>query len=116
VQRLESCEEISVEERYRLRADYLRGNASRRRLIEANLRLVVSVARKYAGRGISLLDLIQEGNIGFLRAVDRFDYRTGHRRPEPHDPAAGPHGRSCGAADAGVAPAPARVGARADRR
>jgi RNA polymerase primary sigma factor len=79
VQRLESCEEISVEERYRLRADYLRGNASRRRLIEANLRLVVSVARKYAGRGISLLDLIQEGNFGLLRAVDRFDYRKGHR-------------------------------------
>ena len=79
MQRLESCEEISVEERHRLRMEYARGNASRRRLIEANLRLVVSVARKYAGRGISLLDLIQEGNFGLLRAVDRFDYRKGHR-------------------------------------
>ena len=63
----------------KLRAEDARGRASRRRLIEANLRLVVSVARKYAGRGISLLDLIQEGNFGLLRAVDRFDYRKGHR-------------------------------------
>ena len=67
------------EEISKLRADEARGRASRRRLIEANLRLVVSVARKYAGRGISLLDLIQEGNFGLLRAVDRFDYRKGHR-------------------------------------
>jgi RNA polymerase primary sigma factor len=67
------------EEAARLRAEEARGRASRRRLIEANLRLVVSVARKYAGRGISLLDLIQEGNFGLLRAVDRFDYRKGHR-------------------------------------
>src|SRR5207248_305689 len=79
MQRLESFEEITAEERYRLRLDYTRGNQARRRLIEANLRLVVSVARKYAGRGISLLDLIQEGNFGLLRAVDRFDYRKGHR-------------------------------------
>ena len=67
------------EEAAKLRAEEARGRASRRRLIEANLRLVVSVARKYAGRGISLLDLIQEGNFGLLRAVDRFDYRKGHR-------------------------------------
>jgi RNA polymerase primary sigma factor len=70
---------LSPEEMARLRAEEARGRASRRRLIEANLRLVVSVARKYAGRGISLLDLIQEGNFGLLRAVDRFDYRKGHR-------------------------------------
>jgi RNA polymerase primary sigma factor len=68
-----------MEEMSKLRAEDARGRASRRRLIEANLRLVVSVARKYAGRGISLLDLIQEGNFGLLRAVDRFDYRKGHR-------------------------------------
>ena len=68
-----------MEEISKLRAEDARGRASRRRLIEANLRLVVSVARKYAGRGISLLDLIQEGNFGLLRAVDRFDYRKGHR-------------------------------------
>jgi RNA polymerase primary sigma factor len=70
---------VFPEEAARLRAEEARGRASRRRLIEANLRLVVSVARKYAGRGISLLDLIQEGNFGLLRAVDRFDYRKGHR-------------------------------------
>ncbi|MGI8586423.1 MAG: sigma-70 family RNA polymerase sigma factor [Chloroflexia bacterium] len=70
---------LTTDERHRLRTEHARGVASRRRLIEANLRLVVSVARKYAGRGISLLDLIQEGNFGLLRAVDRFDYRKGHR-------------------------------------
>jgi RNA polymerase primary sigma factor len=75
----ESIVGLSLDEISRLRAEEARGRASRRRLIEANLRLVVSVARKYAGRGISLLDLIQEGNFGLLRAVDRFDYRKGHR-------------------------------------
>jgi len=79
LQMLESMDSLSYEERNRYRTDHARGVASRRRLIEANLRLVVSVARKYAGRGISLLDLIQEGNFGLLRAVDRFDYRKGHR-------------------------------------
>ena len=78
-QLMEEREFLSKEEISKLRADEARGRASRRRLIEANLRLVVSVARKYAGRGISLLDLIQEGNFGLLRAVDRFDYRKGHR-------------------------------------
>ena len=70
---------LLYEEMAKMRSEEARGRASRRRLIEANLRLVVSVARKYAGRGISLLDLIQEGNFGLLRAVDRFDYRKGHR-------------------------------------
>jgi RNA polymerase primary sigma factor len=71
-------EGISLEER-QLDATVMDGERARRELIEANLRLVVSVAKRYVGRGMSLLDLIQEGNIGLIRAVEKFDYTKGFK-------------------------------------
>jgi RNA polymerase primary sigma factor len=53
--------------------------AARQRLIEANLRLVVSIAKRYTGRGMLFLDLIQEGNLGLMRAVDKYDWRRGYK-------------------------------------
>jgi RNA polymerase primary sigma factor len=71
---LTAAEEVSLAKAYE-RGDL----AARRRLIEANLRLVVSIARRYSGRGLSFLDLIQEGNVGLMKAVERYDWRLGHR-------------------------------------
>ena len=70
---------LSVEDRSILELTVRNGEAAQRRLVEANLRLVVSIAKKYVGRGMPLLDLIQEGNLGLMRAVDKFDYRKGFK-------------------------------------
>jgi RNA polymerase primary sigma factor len=65
--------------RDRLRSEVRRGKEARRKLIEANFRLVVSIAKKYIGHGVSFMDLIQEGNIGLIRAVEKFEYQRGFK-------------------------------------
>ena len=70
---------LSSDGRAKLMTDIERGDAARQRLTESNLRLVVSVAKRYVGRGVPLLDLIQEGNIGLTRAVEKFDWRRGFK-------------------------------------
>ncbi|MFN2290661.1 MAG: RNA polymerase sigma factor [Anaerolineae bacterium] len=70
---------LSSEDTETLEALVYQGNQARRHLAEANLRLVVSVAKRYMGRGLSFLDLIQEGNIGLLKAVEKFDHTMGYK-------------------------------------
>jgi RNA polymerase primary sigma factor len=67
------------QEKARLKRLIRQGQEARQHLIEANTRLVVSIARKYQGLGIPLTDLIQSGNVGLIKAADRFDYRRGYR-------------------------------------
>lgn len=68
------------------KADFLwseEDSESQKELINANLRLVVSIAKKYANRGMHFFDLIQEGNIGLIKAVDKFEYRKGYKFSTP---------------------------------
>ena len=76
---LETDEDLTPSTRSDLRVLVRDGNAAKNHLLEANLRLVVSLAKRYTGRGMPLLDLIQEGNLGLIRAVEKFDYTKGFK-------------------------------------
>ena len=78
-ERLVENAEMTPAERIILDRQIRKGDRARQRLVVSNLRLVVSIAKKYVGRGLSLLDLIQEGNLGLIRAVQKFDYRKGFK-------------------------------------
>ena len=78
-QRLAAAANLSRHERARLDAAVRAADDARRRFIQSNLRLVVSIAKRYQTPGMSLLDLIQEGNLGLMRAVEKFDHRKGFK-------------------------------------
>ncbi len=78
-QRLDREEYSSARERLELERAVQQGQDARHHLIQANLRLVVSIAKKYTSYGLTMMDLVQEGNIGLMRAVEKFDYKKGHK-------------------------------------
>ncbi|HET7208182.1 MAG TPA: RNA polymerase sigma factor RpoD [Terriglobales bacterium] len=83
LERMETDADVSFPQVHRTQCEIIQGEMDAERakheLIEANLRLVISIAKKYASRGLPFLDLIQEGNVGLMRAVDKFEYRRGYK-------------------------------------
>ncbi|MBL6274700.1 RNA polymerase sigma factor SigB [Micromonospora fiedleri] len=78
-EKLTTCTPVSAELLADLTVIAQEGQAAKNHLLEANLRLVVSIAKRYTGRGMAFLDLIQEGNLGLIRAVEKFDYTKGYK-------------------------------------
>src|SRR5205809_5849576 len=83
LEKLESDAGVSFQELQRTQSEItqaeMEAEQAKHELIEANLRLVVSIAKKYTHRGLQFLDLIQEGNVGIMKAVDKFEYRRGYK-------------------------------------
>ena len=131
---LTASNSFSAARRRDLRALVIDGSRAKDHLLRANLRLVVSLAKRYTGHGMPFLDLIQEGNLGLIRAVEKFDYTKGFKfstyatwwirqaisramaDPVPHHPPAGPSRRAGQQAAAAAPRDESESGPGSDRR